>query len=1043
MRREERVGAMSAVVGDDLPARSRGSAFAHNLGVATLPGSPRDFPALRRTFRLVICDWDGPAGVSDGDDASVLAHLVEPLLASGLWLILVTHTDFETIDRQFCDLLMSELRRHVVVCANRGSEAFGFDEHGHVASRFRRVTSREAEVELTGEVDAVHWVKHEIIEPLAIEQDAVLIVGDAFGSIGGVAGPAARLRSGLEQAVTVSVGVEPEGVPSGVIHLGGGPRVFRGLLAYQLALRCADVAAGNGEPLPPEFASDERLASVPALGGDAIQGPEWELAVQGMRPELEHVVESWLTVGNGFLGVRGALDDPHPSSRPRTLVAGLFGPVEVPGQIPPQVPGLVAAPNWTRLRLVVDGEPVAVGHPEQQKVGALTRVLDMRRAILHSDWSQAGTAGTVTVESMRLVSQVRRHIGIQIVRITASQPATVVLQAWLDPSTSGLVQQRDRDTGSAVGTLWHTTDERWWLGCATAASASAGNGQVLDAVKQDSTGELERQTWAWDATPGSAVTFIRIVAMARNRQPERARQDAVAYLEEARGAGMDVLLDEHVRAWRRLWAASDVGIDGDSEAQRLLRFATYHLLSAANPLDEHVSIGARGLTGDGYLGHVFWDTDTYLIPFFTFAWPAAARALLMYRYHTLPAARQRAVQLGHTGALYAWESADTGGDVTPTGAIAPNGQQVTIATGTQEQHISADIAYAVWHYWQATRDVPFLLTAGAEIVLETARFWASRCALESDGLYHIRQIIGPDEYHEGVDDDAYTNGMARQNLIYGLSVARLLRRRRPQQWQMLVERLRLAPGELDRWHVISTHMAVVTHRNRHDLLIEQFQGYFGLEQIDISAYSNRTVPMDVILGQERTRRSQVIKQPDVVMLQALLPDQFTPREVAANYHYYEPRCGQGSSLSPGIHAVVAARLGELAIAERYFRETTRIDLNDTTGTAARGLHMAALGSLWLTVVYGFVGISPRTGALHLDPHLPDGWTSLTVPLQWHGRELEYRVERDPLRVSVRLGAGSTPVAVSVGALHARLSQSGERWDCWWDRVTHTWKEGSP
>ncbi|HEV2459911.1 MAG TPA: hypothetical protein VGS80_16255, partial [Ktedonobacterales bacterium] len=801
----------------------------------------------------------------------MLARLAEPLLTDGVWLALVTDTGFERIARQFCDLLMPELRRRVVVCANRGSEVFGFDDHGHAVSRFRRVASPEedraltavaeavrdhlvrlthldiqidanyvdrrlidlmsgpewsdpanadagalshavesrlagagwssgvagvvemaqqlaarmdiharitsdltyVEVSLTDEADAVRWITRELMEPLAISQDATLIVGGAFGSLGGVLRPAAHLRSGLEQAVAVSVDPGPEGVPAGVIHVGGGPRAFRELLALQLALRCADVGDG-GHPLPSALAFNERLASVLAWGTDATEAPEWKLAVHGMRPELEHVVESWLTVGNGFLGVRGALDDPHPSSRPRTLVAGLFGPVEVPGQIPPQVPGLVAAPNWTRLRLIVDGELVALGHSERQDEGEVTRVLDMRRAIMRSDASHRATAaGTVTVEAIRLVSQVRRHIGLQIVRITAPQPSTVVLQAWLDPSTSGLVQERTRDTRSAAGTLWHTTDERWWLGCATSSSVFAGNGRVLDAVQQEGTEEPERQTWAWDAKPGEAVTFIRIVAMARDRQPERARQDAVGHLEEARRAGIDVLLNEHMRAWEHLWSASDVVINGDSEAQRQLRFATYHLLSAANPDDEHVSIGARGLTGQGYLGHVFWDTDTYLVPFYTFAWPAAARTLLMYRFHTLPAARERAGRLGYAGALYAWESADTGVDVTPTGAIAPNGQQVTIATGTEEQHISADVASAVWHYWQATRDAPFLLTAGAEILLETARFWASRCTLESDGLYHIRHVIGPDEYHEDVDDDAYTNGMARQNLLYGLSVARL------------------------------------------------------------------------------------------------------------------------------------------------------------------------------------------------------------------------------------------------------------------------------
>ena len=196
------------------------------------------------------------------------------------------------------------------------------------------------------------------------------------------------------------------------------------------------------------------------------------------------------------------------------------------------------------------------------------------------------------------------------------------------------------------------------------------------------------------------------------------------------------------------WRSSDIEVGGDPAAEQALRFAVYHLNSAANPADERVSIGARGLTGDDYHGHVFWDTEIYLLPFYVFTWPDAARALLMYRFRTIDGARQKAAHMGWRGAMYAWESADTGAEATPEQVVNPDGQIVDILCGKQEQHITADIAYAVWQYWQATKDVDFLLDAGAEILLETGRFWSSRARPEGDGYCHIRGVIGPDEYHE-------------------------------------------------------------------------------------------------------------------------------------------------------------------------------------------------------------------------------------------------------------------------------------------------------
>ena len=325
---------------------------------------------------------------------------------------------------------------------------------------------------------------------------------------------------------------------------------------------------------------------------------------------------------------------------------------------------------------------------------------------------------------------------------------------------------------------------------------------------------------------------------------------------------MQALVRDHVDAWSRRWDAAEVQIIGDDEAQRALRFAVYHLVAAANPEDEHASIGARGLTGQAYRGHVFWDTEIYMLPFYLFTDPPAARALLMYRYHTLGAARRKAKEHGYRGALYAWESTDSGEETTPHAVVAPDGSVIPILTGEQEHHISADVAYAVWQYWRATADDKFMVDAGAEILIETARFWASRAGMEADGYAHIRGVIGPDEYHETVDDNAYTNVMARWNLDRAADTVVVLKRERPTDWKRLSARLALTEDEPAAWQRIAA--ALVTGFHSDAGLFEQFEGYFGLEEVNVIEHRSCATPIDICLGREQIRRSKAIKQADVV-----------------------------------------------------------------------------------------------------------------------------------------------------------------------------------
>jgi kojibiose phosphorylase len=570
-----------------------------------------------------------------------------------------------------------------------------------------------------------------------------------------------------------------------------------------------------------------------------------------------------------------------------------------------------------------------------------------------------------------------------------------------------------------------------------AASEPQGPAGSMPAGRENGV-EHGEERWTWKAGLGETVRLDRILAVYTSRDvasPAKAARDRLA---STRARGLRAATGAHIDAWRRKWDAADIRVVGDEKAQRALRFAIYHLIATANPAEEHVSIGARGLTGEAYRGHVFWDTEIYMLPFYVFTDPPAARALLMYRYHTLDAARRKAKAQGYDGALYAWESADTGDEVTPQTVVAPDGRLVLIQTGEREHHISADIAYGVWQYWRATGDDAFMASAGTEILVETARFWASRAQVESDGRAHIRQVIGPDEYHELVDDNAYTNAMAAFNLERAADAVTILGREQPDHWQRLSAQLGISENEPRSWRALARKL--ITGFDPATGLFEQFAGYFQLEEIDATAHRGCPTPIDVCLGAERIGRSKAIKQADVVALSALLWDKWPVSVHEANFRYYEPRTAHGSSLSPAVHALVAARLGDLTRAQAHFRQAAQIDLANNLGNAAGGVHMGALGGLWQAAVFGTAGLQVREDGIAVDPHLLPGWAELAFPVQWRGRLLRLRFEADPRRIEVAVEQGDE-LTVAVVEGPACRARGGQRFGVQGDRSGWgNWKE---
>ena len=733
--------------------------------------------------------------------------------------------------------------------------------------------------------------------------------------------------------------------------------------------------------------------------------PAWVLHAEGYDPLRESSVESRFAISNGFMGIRAARAITRGARwivPPRTYVAGLFDTTGTEKA----VPGLVPAVDWLHVRILLPGG-LWVHHPND--VSSHRMMLDMRRGVLLTEGYQLKVPDQgIRGRTLRLVSLSERAVGLQLIQLEFGiGEVEVTLEASFEGINLGLIsEQHDQDLG-----VWRTQHSGRGLAMATASSLQI-DGHDLPPT---ALGQL-KWSWTWKSHPGQVVCFERFVAVTRSGiQGADLGSAARDKLGVARQLGWRGVVAEHEAAWSSRWQCSDVEVDGDASAQQALRFALYHLNSAANPADEGVSIGARALTGDDYRGHVFWDTEIYLLPFYILTWPEAARALLMYRFHTINGARAKAARMGWRGALYAWESADTGAEATPDQVIGPDRQIVDVLCGKQEQHISADVAYAVWQYWQATRDEGFLLDAGAEILLETGRFWSSRAQKEADGHCHIRGVIGPDEYHAHIDDNAFTNIMARWNIRRALEVAALLRERWPERWARLASRLRVDDTEMTQWQMVAE--ALATGLDVRTGLFEQFAGYFALEDIDLTRYAGRSVPIDVVLGRERTQRSQVVKQADVVALLGLLPEEFIGETGAENFRYYAPRCSHGSSLSHAMHGLVAARLGYSELALHHFRQTAAIDLTDTHVAIDGGVHIGALGGIWQTAVFGFAGLSLHSGGIQLDPQLPPAWRSIGFHVQWRGRRLKVRIDQVEQRVEATLEVGEPMTLVVSGEPH--------------------------
>ncbi|MGQ0432168.1 MAG: glycosyl hydrolase family 65 protein [Microthrixaceae bacterium] len=960
-----------------------------------------------RTVEAILFDWDGTAVPDRSADAAHARALVEALCAAGVHIFVISGTHVGNIDGQLRARPTGRGRLHL--CLNRGSEVYAVGDDGPVLVWRRAATAAEEgsldraaaatvdalvqrglvarlvsqrlnrrKIDLIPEPAWAEPPKAKIAELLTavsgrlrgagIQDPAeVVALARAMSTAEGLPDP--RITSDVKH---VEIGLTDKsdsarwaagwlatrGITGGLVLIGGDELGPLGGVAGSDSLMLVDelaravVVSVGAEPGgcpagvlhlpggPPRFLEvldaqleRRRARRVPSIDHD----PAWVVALPG-DPARERVNESLGALVNGWAGTRGAVEEAGPGTNPLFLVSGEYTPDETSA--------LIAGPRWTAID--VPGEP-SISH----------RLLDLRTGVLlrsKDDDSRLRTARFMPVS--------RAH-GLAM-RAEAALDSMIAPGAIGSPTTSSQAPTRDA----------RASDRQL-------ARSAPLPGRGISVAARD-----------WSATAGTTRVIERLAAWAAGADADAAARDAHTELDELDDVGFDALLAEQRTSWAERWADAAVVIGDAPDDELAARFAVFHLLSCA-PDEGEAAVGARGLTGAAYGGHVFWDADVFVLPALAALRPQAARAVLEYRIRRLPAARAAAQTKGLSGARFPWESAADGTEVTPKSVRGPRGETVAIMTGAHEEHIVADVAWAACTYAAWSGDAELLSGPGRDLVMETARWWAGRIRRDADGRGHLYGVMGPDEYHTVVDDNAFTNLMARWNLT--------------QAADLCESSSTTETAEAARWRDLAA--SLVTGYDPATGIYEQFAGYARLEPLFVARIATPPVAADVLLGPERTAGSQVIKQDDVLMAHHLLPNDVAPGSLVPNLTFYEPRTAHGSSLSPAIHASLLARAGQPDRALELFRVAARLDLDDLTGTTAGGLHLAAMGGVWQALAVGFLGLRPADPALEIDPCLPAAWPWLELRFHFRGEPIGVRADRRSVTVScnrpltVRVGGG--------------------------------------
>lgn len=711
----------------------------------------------------------------------------------------------------------------------------------------------------------------------------------------------------------------------------------------------------------------------------------WTIQRNQYLSDQEQHTESIFTMTNGYYGCRANLELPSANRFPSVCIAGVYDKPDVADcsdafgltiKNKAITPAYAIAPLWNLVEITVDGEPLDFMNAS---IDAFSRTLDMQRGLLISQYKLTtpdGKTTQLTFLSAALLHE-RNHFVMQCELEPLNYSATVHIAFILEQPDQPFYLPRIKDYVSQTELL--STEEHNGNVLLTsqvrqtgeplklASSTRMMNPAATRQVRQRQRGIAE--TFTFTAEAGTRYTFERIAAITHGEATPQVSNQSIVELLEA-----------HTHAWNAKWQKLDFSFAGDDKLLQGLRWSMFSLHALGNELTPDYSISATGLHGPGYFGHVFWDTEIFILPFFLLSDPQIAKNLLLYRYQRLDAARQVAIEHGFKGAKFPWTSTRDGYDVCP-----PDWERC----GKRQIHISGDIAYAFQNYLDWTGDQDFFDECGVEVIVETARFYRSKMTEGDDGKLHILDIIGPDEYNIHADDNAYTNFLAQWNLRRAVSAMQELASTRPELHQPLADRLQWSDAEAA--ELLASAERIAFPRLR-DGVCEQYQGFFDLKDPGAIPRDENNMPLEKQHSYDQGY--QIIKQADAVMLHYLFPHEFDRSTQAATFDYYEKRNNFGSSLSPSISCIMGLRLGLAEHAYGYFRLTSRLDIDDLhiDKSSHEGIHAACTAGSPLCAFLGFAGLQIKDGHVTTKPTIPDAWSKLKFHFQFRGQTIQYPAE---------------------------------------------------
>jgi len=741
---------------------------------------------------------------------------------------------------------------------------------------------------------------------------------------------------------------------------------------------------------------------------------EWQMIEQQFAPQFLAQAETIFATANGYLGMRGNCDECEPVAERGVFINGFYEswPI-VYGEraygFAKNGQTMLNVTDSRIIRLYVDDELFSLTSAALVKY---QRVLDMRAGTLTRALVWAMPSGIqVRIATCRLVSFAHRHlaaIAYDVTLLNATVPVVLSSEVRYDPVT----QMREEDPRTARGfterpLLPHfhaVTEQRVMLGHITKNSQMAlvcGVDHVLAtecpfSVTTSVAEDLGNVVYAVEAQPGQAISLIKYMAYhtAQNTVDHELRERVDRTLDRAKHEGFPTLLASQRRFLDEFWRRSDIRIEGDPRLQQYLRWNLFQLAQATSRA-EGTGVGPRGLTGQAYDGNYFWDTEIYVLPFLTYTTPRIARNLLKFRHGMLDKARVRAQEVSQRGALFPWRTI--------------NGEEASAyyAAGTAQYHINADIMYALKKYVDATDDREFLYHEGVEMLVETARLW---CDLgfyseQRNGQFCIHGVTGPDEYNTVVDNNTYTNLMARENLRYAAAVVETVRQERPGLFAALVDKTGLQWPEIADWKRAAECM-YIPYNELLDIH-PQDERFLEKEPWDFANTPDDHYPLLLHYHPLVIYRRQVIKQADIVLAMFLLGHEFSPEQKRRNFDFYDPLTTGDSSLSVSIQSIIAFEIGYQEKAREYARYAALMDLADVGGNVTHGAHIASIGGTWMAVVYGVAGMRDYGGVIRFHPQLPEGITRMQFALTIRGQELEVDITTDGVRYQLRAGESLT------------------------------------